>query len=251
MAPLVMMTDFRQLPAQRFHQAIIDNDLQMLQWLVKNKKIDDLRNQAADGNGWSSLMLAARYGRLEIALSLLDLGHENESISTDSEGNTVPMISAKYRHESICLAYLERYPKTMSEVNRDGGSAISWAAQNGLNGVITWILDHGGNVNQRDIEGNTPLHHASSWNQYSTATLLLERDGQPGLKNHKGYTAIEYAYSNAMDKHIRDVAARLQFKRQQLSKQPGLFSLSPARASADTSLPLPPKSLPLDHAMAK
>ncbi|KAJ2057261.1 hypothetical protein GGI08_003674, partial [Coemansia sp. S2] len=54
MAPLVMMTDFRLLPAQRFHQAIIDNDIQMLEWLVKNKKIDDLRNQAADDNGWSS-----------------------------------------------------------------------------------------------------------------------------------------------------------------------------------------------------
>ncbi|KAJ1650131.1 Target of rapamycin complex 2 subunit avo2 [Coemansia sp. RSA 1694] len=249
MAPLVMMTDFRLLPAQRFHQAIIDNDVQMLQWLVNNKKIDDLRNRAADDNGWSSLMLAARYGRLDIARYLLDLGHENESLSTDSEGNTVPMISAKYRHESICLAYLERYPKTMSEVNRDGGSAISWAAQNGLNRVIAWILDHGGNVNQRDIEGNTPLHHAASWNQYSTTTLLLERDGQPGLKNHKGYTAIEYAYSNAMDKHIRDTAARLQFKRQQQPKQAaGLYSLSPARASADNPMPTPPKSLPLEHA---
>ncbi|KAJ1999944.1 Target of rapamycin complex 2 subunit avo2 [Coemansia thaxteri] len=247
MAALVMMTDFRLLPAQRFHQAIVANDMQMLQWMIDNKKIDDLRNRAADDNGWSSLMLAARHGRLEIAQYLLGLGHEDECISTDSEGNTVPMISAKYRHECICLAYLERYPQTMSEVNRDGGSAISWAAQNGLNKVISWILDHGGNVNQRDIEGNTPLHHAASWNHYSTVSLLLERDGLPGLKNHKGYTALEYAYSNAMDKHIRDTAAKLHFKRQQQPPQARPFSSSLPRASGDMHASALPRPAQPDH----
>ncbi|KAJ2160852.1 Target of rapamycin complex 2 subunit avo2 [Coemansia sp. RSA 552] len=227
----MMMTEFRLAPTQRFHQAIIDNDIQLLRWLVDNKKVDDIGNREADDNGWPSLMLAARYGRKEIFEYLIDLGHEKESISTDSLGNTIPMVSAKYRHEDICLAYLERYPKTMSDVNRDGSSAINWAAQNGLNGVIDWILDNGGNVNQRDIEGNTPLHHAASWDQYRTVGLLLERDAQPMLKNHKGYTAIEYAYSSAMDKHIRETTLRLQLKRQK--RQAGSFSSSLTRASID------------------
>ncbi|KAJ1775805.1 Target of rapamycin complex 2 subunit avo2 [Coemansia sp. RSA 2167] len=126
----------------------------------------------------------------------------------------------------------------MSNVNRDGGSAINWAAQNGLTHVINWILDHGGNVNQRDIEGNTPLHHAASWNQYQTAELLLERDAQLGLKNHKGYTALEYAYSPAMDKHIRDMAMRLQLKRQK--RQAGSFSSTLPRSSMDIAPPTPP-----------
>ncbi|KAJ1760483.1 Target of rapamycin complex 2 subunit avo2 [Coemansia sp. RSA 2523] len=234
----IMMTDFRLPASHRFHQAILDNDLQLLQWLLRMQKIDDICNTEADQNNWSSLMLAARYNRLEIFKYLLDLGHEEETISTDAEGNTIPMISAKYRNEDICLLYLEKYPQTMSNVNRDGGSAINWAAQNGLTHVINWILDHGGNVNQRDIEGNTPLHHAASWNQYQTAELLLERDAQLGLKNHKGYTALEYAYSPAMDKHIRDMAMRLQLKRQK--RQAGSFSSTLPRSSMDIAPPTPP-----------
>ncbi|KAI9479039.1 Target of rapamycin complex 2 subunit avo2 [Coemansia sp. RSA 989] len=240
-----MMTEFRQQPSQRFHQAIVDNDMQLLQWLVNNNKVDDICNKEADENGWSSLMLAARYDRREIFQYLLDLGHEQEIISTDSMGNTVPMISAKYRHEDICLMYLERYPQTMSNVNRDGSSAINWAAQNGLDRVIDWILDHGGNVNQRDIEGNTPLHHAASWNQYKTASLLLERDAQPGLKNHKGYTALEYSYSSSMDKHIRETSVRLQIKRQK--RQAGSFSSSLPRSSIDIAPPTPPKATSPDR----
>ncbi|KAJ2123277.1 Target of rapamycin complex 2 subunit avo2, partial [Coemansia sp. RSA 788] len=117
----IMMTDFRLPASHRFHQAILDNDLQLLQWLLRMQKIDDICNTEADQNNWSSLMLAARYNRLEIFKYLLDLGHEEETISTDAEGNTIPMISAKYRNEDICLLYLEKYPQTMSNVNRDGG----------------------------------------------------------------------------------------------------------------------------------
>ncbi|KAJ2620936.1 Anaphase-promoting complex subunit 1 [Coemansia sp. RSA 1358] len=243
---LVLMTEFRQMPAQRFYRAIMENDIQTLKWLVDARKIDDICNKGMDSNGWTSLMLAARYGRFDIAAYLLELGHDDEAISVDAMGNTVPVISAKYKHEDICLAYLERYPKTISNVNCDGSSAINLAAQNGLDRVISWILDHGGNVNQRDIEGNTPLHYAASWNQYSTVSLLLERDAQSGLKNHKGYTAIEYAYSSAMDKHIRETVMRLQYKKQ---KQPtgGSFSNAHSRASTEASSPLmvPPKQLPI------
>ncbi|KAJ1988987.1 Target of rapamycin complex 2 subunit avo2 [Coemansia umbellata] len=246
MAVPVLMTEFRQMPAQRFYRAIMENDIQTLKWLVDARKIDDICNKGMDSNGWTSLMLAARYGRFDIAAYLLELGHDDEAISVDAMGNTVPVISAKYKHEDICLAYLERYPKTISNVNCDGSSAINLAAQNGLDRVISWILDHGGNVNQRDIEGNTPLHYAASWNQYSTVSLLLERDAQSGLKNHKGYTAIEYAYSSAMDKHIRETVMRLQYKKQ---KQPtgGSFSNAHSRASTEASSPLmvPPKQLPI------
>ncbi|KAJ2857743.1 Target of rapamycin complex 2 subunit avo2 [Coemansia erecta] len=231
----VLMAEFRQMPAQRFHRAILENDIQTVRWLVNTKKVDDICNKGMDDNGWTSLMLAARYGRHDIAAYLMELGHDDEAISTDAMGNTVPMISAKYKHEDICLCYLQRHPKTMSNVNCDGSSAINWAAQNGLDRVIAWILDHGGNVNQRDIEGNTPLHHAASWNQYSTATLLLERDAQAGLKNHKGCTAIEYAYSSAMDKHIRETVIRLQFKKQHTHS---VSSTSRSRPSADSQSPL-------------
>ncbi|KAJ2698193.1 Target of rapamycin complex 2 subunit avo2, partial [Coemansia sp. IMI 203386] len=221
----------------RFHQAVIGNDIQTVKWLIQSKKVEDICNKSADDASWTSLMLAARYGHSEIFKYLLDIGHEKESTSSDSKGNTIPMIGAKHRHEEMCLVYLARYPKTMSEVNCDGSSAINLAAQNGLNGVIQWILDNGGNVNQRDIEGNTPLHHAASWNQFSTVTLLLERDAQPGLKNHRGYTAIEYAYSSAMDKHIRETVMRLQQKRQQiLQKQMGNIGSSVLKPRASTDV---------------
>ncbi|KAJ1962805.1 Target of rapamycin complex 2 subunit avo2 [Dipsacomyces acuminosporus] len=241
----VMMSDLRLLPAQRFHRAVIDNDMQTMQWLIENKKVTDIRNKGADENGWTSLMLAARYGHLDIFRYLLELGHDDEAVSTDATGNTVPMVSAKHRHEDACLAYLEKYPHTMSEINRDGSSAINEAAQNGLDRVIHLILDHGGNVNQRDIEGNTPLHHAASWNKYKTVTLLLERGAQPSLKNHKGYTAIDYAYSFKMEKHIRDAVHRLQAakqkqqqkqqQQQQQQQQSSIQSTALPRSSMDLS----------------
>lgn len=50
-------------------------------------------------------------------------------------------------------------------------------------------------LNQRDRDGNTPLHHAAFWGYPSTTGFLCENGADVTVKNNRGLTPIDVAFN--------------------------------------------------------
>ncbi|CAD8074492.1 unnamed protein product [Paramecium sonneborni] len=66
---------------------------------------------------------------------------------------------------------------------QDGIPFISLAAANGHEGVIKHMLNFDVNLNQMDLDGNTPLYYALVHNNFEIADLLIQNGANPYIKN--------------------------------------------------------------------
>lgn len=62
------------------------------------------------------------------------------------------------------------------------GTPLTWAAANGRLDTVSWLLDHGADVNRRGTfggpthgQGITALHLAAQWDRFEVVRLLVER----------------------------------------------------------------------------
>ena len=97
----------------------------------------------------------------------------------------------------------ERYP--MIEAAGDTGlSGQQFPPQHHVLGIeiVKMLLDRGGNVNERDLSGTTPLIAAVRHNKVEIAEELLRRGADSKLKDEKGRTALDTAKTSS---HLRMV----------------------------------------------
>lgn len=64
-----------------------------------------------------------------------------------------------------------------------GLTPLAWATMRGDPGIVVAVLDAGGDPNEHDRGGNTPLHQAAYFGRDAAARLLLERNADPGGTN--------------------------------------------------------------------
>lgn len=59
---------------------------------------------------------------------------------------------------------------------------------------MTDLLDSGANVNERDDQGETSLHHAARWGRGDEAKLLLDRGADSNAKDKTGEWEWQLSY---------------------------------------------------------
>jgi ankyrin repeat protein len=96
-----------------------------------------------------------------------------------------------------------------------GNTALSNAARNGHDSVISFLLDRSANINwqHRDTK-RTALIMAAGWNHESTVSLLLSRGADHTLQKLDGETALDWARLNDNHGVVRILeahAARLNY----------------------------------------
>ncbi|CAG8540233.1 1726_t:CDS:2, partial [Racocetra persica] len=91
-------------------------------------------------------------------------------------------------------------------VNKQGQTALIYAAKYGNLEPIKLLLEYGADINQTDFEGNTALHYAAAWERFDAVTILIERGCQFAVKNHSGWTALDYSYSMELKSHLQECA---------------------------------------------
>lgn len=148
------------------HRAIVNNDLNTVTELLKNKNID----------------INSKLG-IEVSIDGWYLG------------GATPLILASYLgYTDIVNALIEKGVDVKAKDDVDGCMAIHLAAANGKNEVIDILLDKdASNINDVDNKGNTPLHWASMKDRADTVELLIENGADIEAKDIDNWTALHYA----------------------------------------------------------
>merc|ERR1712106_875849 len=195
------------------HQACIDDNLDMVEFLVANGA--DVNR--GDNEGWTPLHATASCGFLSIAKFLLDHGANVAAVNND--GELAIDISESDEMEDLlqkeidvrqinCEDARNKEEQCMLDDARDwlndgkfgdsphlktGATALHVAAAKGYIKVINLLIQAGGEINQQDFDGWTPLHAAAHWAQREACELLVENYVNMDIKNCVGQTPFDVA----------------------------------------------------------
>merc|ERR1712123_351798 len=195
------------------HQACIDDNLDMVEFLVANGA--DVNR--GDNEGWTPLHATASCGFLSIAKFLLEHGANVAAVNND--GELAIDISESDEMEDLlqkeidvrqinCEDARNKEEQCMLDDARDwynsgnfgdkphgktGATALHVAAAKGYIKVINLLIQAGGEINQQDVDGWTPLHAAAHWAQREACELLAENYVNMDIKNCVGQTPFDVA----------------------------------------------------------
>ncbi len=65
--------------------------------------------------------------------------------------------------------------------------------------LLSFLLDHGAEVNTVDLQGGTPLMWASEFGQFGVVQALLAHGADPALRDKRGWTALDWAAQMGQD----------------------------------------------------
>jgi hypothetical protein len=126
------------------------------------------------------------------------------------------MLAVKGGHVETAIVLVERCPRSVRIRNKQGLDVLALAAQNTASTGLIPILLSGNNkvdVDGRDNEGNTPLHHASASGGLKALRLLLAAGADPAARNAYDWMPVAYSQTVAAEVYFRNLVAEMQRKK--------------------------------------
>lgn len=163
------------------HAAVIHKKIGVVQWLLdrganprlqESRRFDSNINRSiADAPDETIFHTAARVGNLDTLQLLLDKGVDVDILNALSQSALIAAVQC-CMSGTICIT-----------------------------GTITWLLDHGANVNLIDSVNGSPLYYAAFKNQRSNAARLLIQRGASidYIEVLYRMSAVRYALNNSYD----------------------------------------------------
>jgi ankyrin repeat protein len=166
-------------------------------WFVKAGFDVDSR----DTRDWTPLMVAAFYGREQLALMLMEYGAD--IFAKDRGGYTSMHWAAFSGYQEVVRLLLERgFPANV--VSNAGITPLLQAAARGHLAVITQLLDHQANPNLNANDGSSPLLKAVANNHIAVAQLLINAGAHRNVTLSDG-TTLDDVVAKAKDPRIRAI----------------------------------------------
>ncbi|KAL1903522.1 hypothetical protein Sste5346_000150 [Sporothrix stenoceras] len=88
--------------------------------------------------------------------------------------------------------------------NKEGGNCVSLAATEGHDMMIQFLHTKGGDLNNTDNRGRTPLMEAALWGRLKAVNYLLEHGADPRAKDRKGRGAYFYSRPSRRTARMRE-----------------------------------------------
>lgn len=175
-------------PNEELGNAVIANDIERVRYLVEH----GADTGARDGDGYTALCNAVRFGYAPIAALLIE--HKADPNVTDLSGWT-PLMYAAWADDAdltrMLLAHGARHDTTKE---RSGLTPLAIAAQNGKSKAAAVLIDAGADVNHPVGEGSyTPLMLAATSGSADIAQRLVQKGANVNAKNPGSVTALMIA----------------------------------------------------------
>jgi ankyrin repeat protein len=166
---------------------IRENDLEGVRTLLKVGF--DPNKDFRDG---PALCFAVMFGREEATRLLVEHGAR---VDQGFEEGYTPLMEAVTIHPGAIdtVVILLDHAAKIDATNRDGDTALVYAAECGNVNVVKLLLNRGADINHQNKQGCTALMLAASYADEKTIQLLLQRGANVNVQNHKGQTAMKNA----------------------------------------------------------
>lgn len=117
-----------------------------------------------------------------------------------------PLMMAAYNGAMGLVSYLVN-TRTV-EINQPGWSALHYAATNGHESIVKFLLDKGAYVDPESPNGTTALMMAARGGHISIVKLLLDRGADLSIHNQMSLTAIDFAEDNNQSEIAKGLRSR-------------------------------------------
>ncbi|KTF88635.1 hypothetical protein cypCar_00046898, partial [Cyprinus carpio] len=191
-----------------------DGKLRLLQKLLENKNDHDVMKLIAEKtNGATPLLMAARYGHLELLEYLIEcccapvevggsvnfdgeiiegapplwaasaaghlkvvqslLGH-GASVNNTTLTNSTPLRAACFDGHLDIVRYLVEHKADLEVANRHGHTSLMISCYKGHKEIAQYLLEKGADVNRKSVKGNTALHDCAESGSLEIMKMLLK-----------------------------------------------------------------------------
>lgn len=193
-----------------------DGKLKLIQKLLSNKTPEELEALAEEKTqGGTPLLIASRYGHLEVVDYLLEhckanvelggavnfdgetiegapplwaasaAGHlpvvktllkHGASVNNATLTNSTPLRAACFDGHLEIVRYLVDHRADMEVANRHGHTCLMISCYKGHKEIAKFLLDRGADVNRKSVKGNTALHDCAESGSLDIMKMLLKCD---------------------------------------------------------------------------
>ena len=130
---------------------------------------------ASDNHLDTALHYASKHGHLDIVKCLL----ENGAVCSRNKSDLTPIHLATKEGHVDCMKLLMKFNPNFVDHQPKGNEMISLAAQQGNSDSLEYLFNlerFQNQINLRDEEGKTPLHHAIENSHESSALVILKQE---------------------------------------------------------------------------
>jgi hypothetical protein len=191
----------------RLYNAIVTDDVGSVRAAIESRTVSVNQRIPAPGylEGTPLITLAAKYGALGVLRYLLAAGAD-VNVRTPAE-ETALMLACYFMERGVAGGFAherhEQAARLLVAAGADlegaphGYTALSYAAYQGRDRTVRFLLERGARVNGHVVDGiayiPTPLMMAAMMGHRDTALLLLRAGADPRIRVHGGHTARELA----------------------------------------------------------
>ncbi|XP_023674335.1 protein fem-1 homolog A [Paramormyrops kingsleyae] len=191
-----------------------DGKLKLIQKLLSNKSPEELEALAEEKTqGGTPLLIASRYGHLEVVEYLLEhckanvelggsvnfdgetiegapplwaasaAGHlpvvrtllkHGASVNNTTLTNSTPLRAACFDGHLEIVRYLVEHRADMEVANRHGHTCLMISCYKGHKEIAKFLLERGADVNRKSVKGNTALHDCAESGSLDIMKMLLK-----------------------------------------------------------------------------
>ena len=154
-----------------------------------------------DERGQVALYLALRELSPKVLATLM-ASPDTKLDASNAAGETPLMMAALRGHQDWAERLLERG----AAVNKEGWSPLHYAATGPQVLIVGLLLDRGARIDATSPNGTTPLMMAAQYGSEDSVLLLVKRGANLGMRNDKGFNAVDFARLSGRE----PLTARLQ-----------------------------------------